>query len=84
MEPISIVKAKHIKGFEVELMFDNGVTAVVNLEPYLEGEVFAPLKDVSYFKSFKLDSWTLNWENGADFAPEFLYDLAVSRNKKVG
>jgi hypothetical protein len=46
----------------------------VDLSRELEGEVFEPLKDVGFFKSFRLDPElrTLVWPNGADFAPEFL------------
>jgi hypothetical protein len=36
--------------------------------------MFEPLKDINKFKSFQVDPEleTLVWENGADFAPEFL------------
>jgi hypothetical protein len=44
----------------------------------LNQPVFQPLKDLNYFRSFKLNSWTIEWENGADFAPEFLYDRVKS------
>ncbi len=36
-----------------------------------------PLTDESYFAKVRLDrlSGTVTWPNGADFAPEALYDL---------
>jgi hypothetical protein len=38
--------------------------------------VFGPLRDVEYFKKFFLDLNTLCWPNGADIAPERLYEKA--------
>jgi hypothetical protein len=39
------------------------------------GEVFDPLRDPSYFAQARLTEWTVEWPNGADFAPEFLYAM---------
>ena len=63
-----------MKGFEIELSFNDGASGIVNLEPYLNKPIFEPLNNMEFFKRFKLGSWTLEWENGADFAPEFLYE----------
>jgi hypothetical protein len=40
--------------------------------------VFEPLKDVAEFAKLRADPElsTLVWPNGADFAPEFLYEQA--------
>lgn len=42
--------------------------------PELYGEVFEPLKDFAYFRTFRVhpELRTVVWPNGADFAPEFL------------
>jgi hypothetical protein len=38
--------------------------------------VFGPLKDPGQFRRFRVDPelQTVVWENGADLAPEFLYE----------
>ena len=71
-----VVEAQHVTGFVIHLRFSDGTEGDVNLEQELRGEVFQPLQDPSYFKQFTLhpDLHTVTWPNGADFAPEFLYD----------
>lgn len=75
MELLKVQNAKYIRDFVIHLQFNNGIEKDVNLENELWGEVFEPLKDVNLFKKFKLNKWTIEWENGADFAPEFLLKL---------
>ena len=84
MELITVTKAEYIKDFKLFLEFNNGVSGVVDFEPYLDGEIFEPLNDIDYFKKFELDTWTIGWENGADFAPEFLYNIIIKQEKNVG
>lgn len=73
---LKIIKAEYLGKFELNLTFNNGETARINLESELWGEVFAPLKSEEKFKEFQLINGTLEWPNGADFAPEFLYELS--------
>jgi Protein of unknown function (DUF2442) len=72
---LHIVEAKHIKGHTIWLKFNDGSAGEVELKQELQGNIFKPLQDVNYFKSFRLQGHTLAWENGADFAPEFLKEL---------
>ena len=48
---------------------------VVDLRSSLKGIVFEPLKDLDLFKRFSVKYNTVEWENGADFAPEYLLSL---------
>lgn len=48
---------------------------MVDLEEYLDKPIFLPLNDKTYFKNFKMNPFTIEWENGADFVPEFLYRI---------
>jgi len=71
-----VIDAEYVKGFTIHVRFSDGVEGDVDLEGELDGEIFAPLKDQSYFRQFKIhpDLHTLTWPNGADLAPEFLHD----------
>ena len=74
MENVWVTRAEYVEGYEIALSFSDGSSGMVNLKRYLDKPIFEPLNDVELFKRFKLGSWTLEWENGADFAPEFLYE----------
>ena len=75
MKLISVTNAKYIDGYIIQLFFDDGKVKKVNLEKHLNKPIFKPLKDIEYFKKFKLNPFTIEWDNGADFAPEYLYEL---------
>jgi hypothetical protein len=74
---IHVTNAKYIDNYKVWLSFNDGAQGEVDLSTELYGEVFEPLKDIDFFKSFKLEGHTLSWKNGADFAPEFLREQIV-------
>jgi hypothetical protein len=67
-----VIEAKHLGGHQVWLKFDDGASGEVDLSNELDGPVFEPLRDVEFFSRFVVRYNTLSWENGADFAPEFL------------
>lgn len=56
--------------------FNDGVTKKVDLQPLLKYPAFAELNDKIKFVQFGLDQ-TIFWYNGADIAPEYLYDNGV-------
>ncbi|MBB1125915.1 DUF2442 domain-containing protein [Thiospirillum jenense] len=69
---IHVNHAEYIEEYKVRLFFNDGATGIIDLSSELYGEIFEPLKNIAFFKSFKLEGHTLAWSNGADFAPEFL------------
>ena len=74
---IHITQVKVVGPHELVLTFDNGASRRVNLARELYGAVFEPLHDPDYFAQVSIDprSGTITWPNGADFAPDFLYEL---------
>jgi hypothetical protein len=68
-----VVAAEHRGGYRIRLTFNDGLAKTVDFSDWLTGPVFEPLKDQAYFCRFFLDGWTVAWPNGADVAPETLY-----------
>jgi hypothetical protein len=73
---LHVTDAKYERDYIIRLKFNDGAEGIVDLSSELYGEMFAPLKDLDAFRAFKVDPElnTVVWENGADFAPEFLHD----------
>ncbi|MFH1742204.1 MAG: DUF2442 domain-containing protein [bacterium] len=73
---LHVREAKYCHDYVIWLRFNDGAEGEIDLSDELEGEVFEPLRDIEAFKSFKVDPdmQTIVWENGADLAPEFLYE----------
>jgi hypothetical protein len=75
-----VVAATYEQDFRIRLTFNDGVEASVDFSPWLTGEVFDRLKSRTYFQKFFLDGGTVVWPNGADVAPETLYEAATRSN----
>jgi len=61
---------------KVMLEFTDGVRKELDLEPYLRGPIFEPMRnDEKVFRAVRVDSQlgTIVWENGADIDPDVLY-----------
>jgi hypothetical protein len=73
-----VVKAEACGEHSLDLTFNDGTRKRINLRPLLAGPVFEPLLDPGYFALVELDriAGTVVWPNGADIAPETLYELA--------
>lgn len=69
---IHVTEAKYRGDYRVWVCFNDGAAGEIDLSSELYGEIFEPLKDKAFFSSFRIEGHTLSWNNGADFAPEFL------------
>jgi hypothetical protein len=74
--PLHVREAKYLHDYVIWLRFNDGADGEVDLSGELTGEVFEPLQDIEQFKQFAVepDLQTIVWKNGADMAPEFLYE----------
>jgi len=74
---MEITKAEYLDGYRLRLHFSNKEIRIADLESSLVGPVFLPLIDIEFFKKFSIPFNTVQWENGADFAPEYLYEISI-------
>ncbi|MEW6738620.1 MAG: DUF2442 domain-containing protein [Nitrospirota bacterium] len=75
-----VLEARHIEGYKLELVFEDGKKGIVDLSGYPQkGGVFSRLADIEYFKQFFVNKeiGTLCWPDGLDIAPETLYHEAT-------
>ena len=72
---LHLIKAEHVANHRLRFWFNDGAHGEVNLAGVLTGPIFIPLQNVDYFRQFRLEGNTVAWENGADFAPEYLHSL---------
>ena len=84
---LEVVSANYLGAYKVFLTFNNGYKAALDLEETILHEkrmIFRPLRQQEYFRNFTVKFNTICWENEADFAPEFLYDLAHQQTERIG
>ncbi len=68
----------YIGDYRLRLEFSDGVVKEVDLGGELQGQLFEPLKDPGFFRQAEVnqETNTIEWPNGADFAPEFLDEIS--------
>jgi len=78
----SVIRAEYRGGFRIHLTFNDLSERTVDFRPWLEGPVFEALKNPAYFREFFVEGGTVAWPNGADIAPETLYEAAASERTR--
>lgn len=64
--------------YVVRIVFADGEVRDVDIEPLLDGPIFAALRDPTIFTQVQVDEFaeTVVWPNGADLDPDVLYGTA--------
>jgi len=72
-----VTDVSYLEDYRLRVFFEDGTSKVVDLQPYLDGPIFEPLKNPDFFRQVSVnpDIDTIVWPNDADFAPEFLYEI---------
>ena len=71
---VRIKTIEPLEDFKVHIGFEDGTQKDIDLEPYLHGPIFEPIRsDPTVFRSMKIEGGTIAWNNGADIDPDVLY-----------
>lgn len=71
---LTITDVEYLGDYTLLCTFSNGMRKKVDLTPLLSYPAFEELKDKNKFVQFGLEN-TIFWSNGADIAPERLYEM---------
>lgn len=71
---VRVCKATPLTGFTMRLTFEDGKQKEIDLEPFLKGPIFKPVRDdPELFRQVSIEGGTIVWPNGADIDPDVLY-----------
>lgn len=70
---LKVNDVEYLGNYTMLCTFNTGEKKKVDLSPLLKYPMFQTLKDEKQFVQFGLQD-TIFWANGADIAPEYLYD----------
>jgi hypothetical protein len=80
-----IVRAELKDNYKVFVEFNDGINGIIDFKEKLDNDhrpIIKDLLDLEKFKTVKIGLDTLCWDNGVDFAPEYLYERIIGENKK--
>lgn len=75
---LTVTNAEYEKDYILRITFSNGEVRLVDFTPLMQKGVCKKLQDMTYFKSFSLDPFTIDWNDEIGFAPEYLYERSVT------
>ena len=61
------------KDFSLIIVLDNGEKRSLDMKPYLDFGVFKKIRDYEKFKRVRVAFDTIEWDEGVDLDPEFIY-----------
>jgi hypothetical protein len=79
-ELLRVTALRYVGDHVLWLEFSDGVQGEVDLAQALDGPVFEPLRDPREFARVRLGPETIEWPNGADWAPESLHARLLAQN----
>ena len=70
----NVVAADYESEYRLRVRFNDGSEKILDFEGWLRGPVFEPVRDLAFFRRIFIEGGTVAWPNGADIAPETLYE----------
>lgn len=77
----SVVKVVPNEDFTLAIVFDNGEEGILDMKPHLDFGVFQKIRDYEQFKRVRVAFDTVEWDEGVDLDPEFVYAKCIMSTK---
>ena len=81
-----VVRAELKEDYKVFVEFNDGLNGIIDFYNKLKSdhrENIRELLNLELFKTMKTDLDTICWDNGVDFAPEYLYEQVKIQQKNA-
>lgn len=79
-----VTELRYRGGYIYHVVFDDGLEGDLDFSDYLsKGPVFGELKDLRIFRKARIEGGTIAWPNGADIAPESLYEIILHASQSL-
>ena len=72
---LKVTAAEYAGDYKLRLTFNTGEVLLVDFTPLMQKGICRKLQDIDYFKAFRLDPFTVDWNNEGGCAPGRLYEV---------
>lgn len=79
----SVVKVEARENYQIYIEFDNNESGLLDMEPYLNFGVFKKIRDKSVFYKVRVSFDTVEWPEGIDLDPRFVYEKCAREMRKT-
>lgn len=70
----SVCEVTPNRDFSLNIVLDTGEKRLLDMKPFLDFGVFKKLRDYEKFKRARVAFDTIEWDEGVDLDPEFVYE----------
>lgn len=73
----NVVNVTPLPDYHIKVTFETGEIKIFDVTPYIKGNWFGKLRDISVFNTVRPCGNTVEWIDGQDIAPHELYELSI-------
>ncbi|MFI3196477.1 MAG: DUF2442 domain-containing protein [Methylococcaceae bacterium] len=79
-----VIEITYQQAYVFYVVFDDGICGNVDFSEYIgKWAIFEPLRNLDLFRAASIEGGTIAWKNGADIAPESLYEKLLPSYLKL-
>ncbi len=80
----AVTKVIPRENYQIYVEFDNDESGLLDMQPYLNFGVFSKIQAKSEFEKVRVVFDTVQWGNGIDLDPQFVYEKSIKGVDSTG